>query len=116
MPSSALIVRAVTAVGNYDYITELGFHLDGSVRVKFDFAGYMETRWFSQEQTPWERSLGEVVRRNLVAPLHSHFGCFKVDLDGLGGSGESLETVRICLLYTSPSPRDKRQSRMPSSA
>ena len=27
-------------------------------------------------------------------------------------SGEVL----ICLLYTSPSPRDKRQSRMPSSA
>ena len=24
--------------------------------------------------------------------------------------------VLICLLYTSPSPRDKRQSRMPSSA
>ena len=35
---------------------------------------------------------------------------------------EGLEPVRkrpgmyICLLYTSPSPRDKRQSRMPSSA
>ena len=28
---------------------------------------------------------------------------------------ESLEQT-ICLLYTSPSPRDKRQSRMPSSA
>ena len=26
------------------------------------------------------------------------------------------ETLYICLLYTSPSPRDKRQSRMPSSA
>ena len=26
------------------------------------------------------------------------------------------EEVRTCLLYTSPSPRDKRQSRMPSSA
>ena len=25
-------------------------------------------------------------------------------------------TVNLCLLYTSPSPRDKRQSRMPSSA
>ena len=24
--------------------------------------------------------------------------------------------IRACLLYTSPSPRDKRQSRMPSSA
>ena len=34
--------------------------------------------------------------------------------------GDTLKvTIRItegCLLYTSPSPRDKRQSRMPSSA
>ena len=28
----------------------------------------------------------------------------------------SYETEKYCLLYTSPSPRDKRQSRMPSSA
>ena len=27
-----------------------------------------------------------------------------------------VNLVSICLLYTSPSPRDKRQSRMPSSA
>ena len=27
-----------------------------------------------------------------------------------------LDDIRDCLLYTSPSPRDKRQSRMPSSA
>ena len=30
--------------------------------------------------------------------------------------GEMLEDPKTCLLYTSPSPRDKRQSRMPSSA
>ena len=29
---------------------------------------------------------------------------------------ENETHVHICLLYTSPSPRDKRQSRMPSSA
>ena len=29
---------------------------------------------------------------------------------------KDLFDSRICLLYTSPSPRDKRQSRMPSSA
>ena len=28
----------------------------------------------------------------------------------------SVDEVNSCLLYTSPSPRDKRQSRMPSSA
>ena len=27
-----------------------------------------------------------------------------------------VELTKTCLLYTSPSPRDKRQSRMPSSA
>ena len=31
-------------------------------------------------------------------------------------AGLRYEMVNICLLYTSPSPRDKRQSRMPSSA
>ena len=30
--------------------------------------------------------------------------------------GTRTRAFQICLLYTSPSPRDKRQSRMPSSA
>ena len=34
----------------------------------------------------------------------------------LSVDGKSGTIVEICLLYTSPSPRDKRQSRMPSSA
>ena len=45
-----------------------------------------------------------------------------VDLDGAtvvtatvaGGTNDTM--ANVCLLYTSPSPRDKRQSRMPSSA
>ena len=42
-----------------------------------------------------------------------------VVITGLSGSGKSslaFDTIYACLLYTSPSPRDKRQSRMPSSA
>ena len=31
-------------------------------------------------------------------------------------SGYPFQKLSLCLLYTSPSPRDKRQSRMPSSA
>ena len=46
------------------------------------------------------------------------------DVDGLSIAstqvmarlGACLQYSNICLLYTSPSPRDKRQSRMPSSA
>ena len=31
-------------------------------------------------------------------------------------TSDMIEEDSFCLLYTSPSPRDKRQSRMPSSA
>ena len=34
----------------------------------------------------------------------------------IGGIALGVALLIICLLYTSPSPRDKRQSRMPSSA
>ena len=34
----------------------------------------------------------------------------------LVGQGTVHSLISTCLLYTSPSPRDKRQSRMPSSA
>ena len=40
-------------------------------------------------------------------------------LDGMGGGISSLSKVCViaaCLLYTSPSPRDRTRSRMPSSA
>ena len=33
-----------------------------------------------------------------------------------GGNAMTDDRLKRCLLYTSPSPRDKRQSRMPSSA
>ena len=37
-------------------------------------------------------------------------------MDPVWGIGLRADDPRACLLYTSPSPRDKRQSRMPSSA
>ena len=35
---------------------------------------------------------------------------------GGDAAGHSVGTVHSCLLYTSPSPRDRTRSRMPSSA
>ena len=35
---------------------------------------------------------------------------------GISFTDSDIELFTVCLLYTSPSPRDKRQSRMPSSA
>ena len=39
-----------------------------------------------------------------------------IDINETSFSVESFNEYNSCLLYTSPSPRDKRQSRMPSSA
>ena len=45
---------------------------------------------------------------------NNNFNVLSIDLPGHGNSeGPCLKT---CLLYTSPSPRDMRRSRMPSSA
>ena len=38
------------------------------------------------------------------------------DLVKINFNDKNYKNVNACLLYTSPSPRDKRQSRMPSSA
>ena len=38
-----------------------------------------------------------------------------IGIDAFSGCGK-LTNVSICLLYTSPSPRDRQKSRMPSSA
>ena len=52
-------------------------------------------------------------RDNIVSGMDSIFNGFShIDEDFY----EELEEVLICLLYTSPSPRDISGSRMPSSA
>ena len=51
--------------------------------------------------------------------LARHKECIEVALHGVFSAPEDSQPYFVydtCLLYTSPSPRDKRQSRMPSSA
>ena len=51
-----------------------------------------------------KRKFGIGRRMFLKAPLHHHYQV------------KGYHEVKICLLYTSPSPRDRTRSRMPSSA
>ena len=37
-----LVVRTISTIGNYDYIFDLRFLLDGSIKVKIFAAGYDE--------------------------------------------------------------------------
>ena len=63
-----------------------------------------------QTQTAECLVIGEILCQKMVVVLN------KVDMIPETKRAATIEKVRLCLLYTSPSPRDKRQSRMPSSA
>ena len=69
---------------------------------------------------PLSRALEDYISAPMLVMSES-FGC-EVHVDKSADKfAESIAWVRgtrrhPCLLYTSPSPRDKRQSRMPSSA
>ena len=48
--------------------------------------------------------------------VHAQERYFQMDLLRRTAAGELAELFGPCLLYTSPSPRDRQKSRMPSSA
>ena len=68
------------------------------------------------------RVLGEIVRSGSELPGNHHFYItFKTHAQGVSIPDHLRERFPdemtiVCLLYTSPSPRDQRGSRMPSSA
>ena len=66
------------------------------------------TPWWDPSDFQWSESLIQA-KQQILAELKKN-----KDLKGGRISEHSADTS--CLLYTSPSPRDKRQSRMPSSA
>ena len=59
-----------------------------------------------------EGELHIYIRQELVKAL----GWTDKDLDMSFGGIKRMNSFKGCLLYTSPSPRDRQKSRMPSSA
>ena len=81
----------------------------GGMLLTFSCSGAVSPEAFQKAVTlalADHRRRGRVVRRLAASADHV------VDL----GFSEGAYLKGLCLLYTSPSPRDKRQSRMPSSA
>ena len=71
------------------------------------YRGYRMVNWDPEAKTTLsDEEVIHVEKQGLLYYLN-----YKIE-----GSEEFLTIATTCLLYTSPSPRDKRQSRMPSSA
>ena len=65
-------------------------------------------------ETDWQEWINQIELHGLSGFVNKHMDEHKLPIpDALV---LPLKALKACLLYTSPSPRDKRQSRMPSSA
>ena len=58
----------------------------------------------------------EVNKTDKSNPIDEYFQCLSYCDIHPKGIDNDCEVICICLLYTSPSPRDTERSRMPSSA
>ena len=99
---------------------ESGFFEDSSATLQL--RNYYFSRDFSDIVGSSRQSKAEEWAQGFILNFKSGYtaGTVGVGLDAIGTLGIKLDSspdrVNTCLLYTSPSPRDQRGSRMPSSA
>ena len=99
-----------TQAGSGGQATDHGKGLGTDNSLSFSASGEMDNGWSVSAATAFTDAAA--LSSSSVSVTMGSFGTFK------GGSGCCTHSGSYdgCLLYTSPSPRDKRQSRMPSSA
>ncbi|XP_063071582.1 retina-specific copper amine oxidase [Engraulis encrasicolus] len=80
MANSALHVRSITAIGNYDYVWDFIFYQSGSVEARVHATGYISSSYIIDGSLRH----GHQVAENTLGNIHTHFINFKVDLDVAG--------------------------------
>lgn len=80
LTNSALYIRSITAIGNYDYIWDFIFYKSGTVEARVHATGYISSSY----KVPGSLKYGHKVAENVLGNIHTHFVNFKVDLDILG--------------------------------
>ncbi|XP_033827643.1 primary amine oxidase, liver isozyme-like [Periophthalmus magnuspinnatus] len=80
MASTALVVRTITAIANYDYMWDFIFYQNGAVEAKVHATGYITSSFLVQGSLKH----GHQVAPNVLGNMHTHFINFKADLDVAG--------------------------------
>ena len=95
-----------------EIVSELDRYIVGQKDAKRAVAIALRNRWRRQQLTGQMRE--EVMPKNIL--MIGPTGVGKTEISRRLARLANAPFIKVCLLYTSPSPRDKRQSRMPSSA
>ncbi|KAJ6512637.1 amine oxidase catalytic domain-containing protein [Mycena sanguinolenta] len=85
-----LVVRMISTVGNYDYLFDYTFQLDGTIEVRVSASGYMLGAWWDEA----EMSYGTKIRDTYMGSLHDHVVNYKFDFD-IAGTRNSFMAVSL---------------------
>lgn len=75
---SALTVRIIATVGNYDYLWSYSFLVDGSVQIDAHASGYVQANYYHPDE---EGKWGPRIQETISGTLHTHVMNFKADFD-----------------------------------
>lgn len=93
-----LTVRSISTVGNYDYLFDYMFQLDGSIEVRVSASGYLQGGYWEPKQDGY----GGRIRETTMGNLHDHVINFKIDFDIGGIENSLLETTTSQETVTQP--------------
>lgn len=98
---SALVVRVIATVGNYDYLWDYAFYVDGSIGIDAHASGYIQANYYKPgDGGQWGPRLTET----LTGTLHTHVMNFKVDFDIIDEKNTFLKTDLILENVTQRKP------------
>jgi primary-amine oxidase len=96
---SKLVVRQVASIGNYDYIWDYGFWVDGTITVDAHASGYVQATYYRPEdQGKWGPRISDL----LSGTLHTHVMAFKADFDLVDEKNTFVKTEIVVENVTQP--------------
>jgi primary-amine oxidase len=95
---SALTVRAIATIGNYDYMWDYTFHLEGSLEVIVRASGYLQSSFYYPDQGKW----GPRIQEATQGSLHDHVLTYKGDFDIIDSSNSLQVTDLVLKNVTQP--------------
>ena len=88
----AFVVRSISTVGNYDYLFDYQFYLDGSIHVTVRASGYIQASFWASNMGTQD---GFHIHDNLAGSLHEHVLNYKLDLDVAGTANSLMRSALV---------------------
>ncbi|KAK5653745.1 hypothetical protein OQA88_7901 [Cercophora sp. LCS_1] len=95
---SSLWARHIATIGNYDYMFNFGFNVDGSIEVEVRASGYLQSSPYYKNQS----SFGPRIHEGTQGSYHDHVLTFKADFDILDTKNSLQVTDLIVKNQTQP--------------